>query len=187
MGNLGSAALAAWSLAVVMVLTSVAGAQDTSRPGTGASETTSVKAAGSRVGSETGYPIPRFVSLKASRANVRRGPGMHFPIDWTFTYQGMPLQVTGESGHWRRIRASDGEGGWMHSALLSGVRTVEVMKDMTQLRHLRDDDTWVRANLMSGVIGQLGKCHEGWCRVTVGDHSGWVDANCLWGVDGSEE
>ncbi len=177
MGIIGGVGLAAWSFAAVMMLASAGSTQESPTTDAGA-----VVAGEGRVGSVTGYPIPRFVSLKASKANVRRGPGRHFPVDWTFTYPGTPLQIVDESGHWRRIRASDGEGGWMHSALLSGIRTVEVMKDMTRLRLLRDDDTWIRANLMAGVIGRLGKCHEGWCRVTVGDHSGWVDADCLWGV-----
>ena len=29
-------------------------------------------------------PIPRFVSLKVSEANIRTGPGIKFPIKWIF-------------------------------------------------------------------------------------------------------
>ena len=55
------------------------------------------------VGPETGLPIPRFVSMKASEANIRRGPSMTHRVDWVFRHQGLPLIVTAEYGHWRRV------------------------------------------------------------------------------------
>ena len=36
------------------------------------------------VGPETNLPLPRFVSLKAGKANIRRGPGLTYRIDWIF-------------------------------------------------------------------------------------------------------
>ncbi|NNF73231.1 MAG: aspartyl-trna synthetase, partial [Rhodobacteraceae bacterium] len=82
-------------------------------------------------GPVTNLPLPRFVSLKASEGNVRRGPSLSHRIDWVFTRRDMPLEITGEYGHWRRVRDRDGAGGWMHYSLLSGARTVIVAQDMT--------------------------------------------------------
>ena len=47
-------------------------------------------------GPVTNLPIPRFVSLKASEGNVRRGPSLTHRIDWVFTRRDMPLEITGE-------------------------------------------------------------------------------------------
>ena len=42
-------------------------------------------------GPVTNLPLPRFVTLKAGEANVRRGPSLTHRIDWVFTAKGMPL------------------------------------------------------------------------------------------------
>ncbi len=85
------------------------------------------------VGSVTNLPLPRFVSLKAPEGNVRRGPSLSHRIDWVFQRSAMPLQITDEFGHWRRVQDQEGAGGWMHYSLLSGARTVIVKEDMTAL------------------------------------------------------
>jgi Uncharacterized protein conserved in bacteria len=70
--------------------------------------------------------VPRFVSLNAGEANVRRGPSLSHRIDWVFKRRNMPLQLVAEYGQWRRVIDRDGQGGWIHYTLLSGARTVLV-------------------------------------------------------------
>src|SRR5687768_7204699 len=60
----------------------------------------------------TGLPVPRFVSLKAGRVNVRIGPGEAYKIAWVFTRPGLPIEIIQEYDTWRRIRDSDGTVGW---------------------------------------------------------------------------
>ena len=138
-----------------------------------------------QLGPVTGFPVPRFVSMKATQANARRGPGINFPIDWTFIMPGTPLKITDEYGHWRKVEASDGNGGWMHKAMISGRRTVEVVEDLSQLRKRPGEDKWVIAELRTGVIGDLGKCAGEWCHLTIGKFSGWTKKSSLWGIDGN--
>ncbi|HCT32088.1 MAG TPA: aspartyl-trna synthetase, partial [Sulfitobacter sp.] len=75
------------------------------------------------VGQVTNLPVPRFVSMKASEGNVRRGPSLTHRIDWVFKHRDLPLRITAEHGHWRRVEDRDGMGGWVHYSLLSGTRT----------------------------------------------------------------
>ncbi len=89
-------------------------------------------------GPVTNLPLPRYVSMKAATGNVRRGPSLTHKIDWVFKRRGMPLEITAEYGHWRRVQDRDGAGGWVHYALLSGVRTVLVEEDMLTV-HARPD------------------------------------------------
>ncbi len=42
-------------------------------------------------GSVTNLPLPRYVSLKASEGNVRRGPSLTHRIDWVFQRKDTPL------------------------------------------------------------------------------------------------
>ena len=137
-------------------------------------------------GEVTSLPIPRYVSLKASEGNVRRGPSLSHRIDWVFSRRDMPLEVTDEYGHWRRVRDRDGQGGWIHYSLLSGVRTVIVEEDMAPLRMKPDQEAPVNARAEAGVIAELDECLPDWCRVKADGYRGWVPKSALWGV-GAEE
>lgn len=133
-------------------------------------------------GPVTNLPLPRFVSLKASEGNVRRGPSLTHRIDWIFMLRDMPLEITAEHGHWRRVRDSEGAGGWVHYSLLSGVRTVQVSTDMAAL-HARPESTAPEvARLARGVVARLGECDPGWCRLSAGGYRGWAEKSVLWGV-----
>ncbi len=137
-------------------------------------------------GPVTNLPLPRFVSLKAAEGNVRRGPSLTHRIDWVFKRRDMPLRITAEHGHWRRVEDRDGLGGWVHYSLLSGTRTVIVEQDMLTL-HARPDPTApAAAALEAGVIARLGKCGPEWCRVSSGGYRGWAPKSRLWGVEAGE-
>jgi len=138
------------------------------------------------VGTVTGFPIPRYVSIKASEANARRGPSRSHRIDWVFQRRNMPVQIVGEHGHWRRIVDRDGAGGWMHYSLLSGVRTAIIEVDMLELRQRPDATAPVVAQAELGVIAFLDECDGTWCHVTVGGHRGWVPIETLWGAEAGE-
>ena len=69
-----------------------------------------------RLGPVTNLPMPRYVSMKASEGNVRRGPSLTHRIDWVFKRRDMPLQITAEHGHWRRVQDRDGAGALVHIA-----------------------------------------------------------------------
>lgn len=137
-------------------------------------------------GCVTNLPLPRFVSLKGDEGNARRGPGLTHRIDWVFTRPGMPLMITAEYEHWRRVEDQDGAGGWVHYALLSGVRSVLVTTDMAEFHTDPDRASDVVAQAEYGVIGRILECNPGWCRIASGGEKGWIEKSALWGV-GPEE
>lgn len=138
------------------------------------------------IGAVTNLPIPRFVSLKGSQGNARRGPGLTHMIDWVFTLEGMPLKVTAEYEHWRRVEDIDGAGGWIHYSLLSGVRTVLVTQDMAQAFATPDKAAAVVYQSEMGVVGKLLQCIPDWCRISVEGQKGWMLESALWGVTAGE-
>ncbi len=137
-------------------------------------------------GSVTNLPLPRYVSMKAAEGNVRRGPSLTHRIDWVFKRRGMPLQVTAEYGNWRKVQDRDGAGGWVHYALLSGVRTVLIESEMLPVYARPDPASPVNAHFETGVVARLGTCSLDWCRITAGGYRGWTLKSNLWGVDPSE-
>ena len=137
-------------------------------------------------GPVTNLPIPRFVSLKVGEANARRGPALTHRIDWVFQHKSMPLEITAEYGHWRRVRDREGAGGWVHYALISGIRTILIDVPMAEIYARPVAGAPVVAKAQMGVVGRLGKCQPDWCRITVGGHRGWVRKATLWGVKPNE-
>lgn len=137
-------------------------------------------------GPVTNLPMPRFVSLKTGEGNVRRGPSLSHRIDWVFTRRGMPLIVTGEFGHWRRVEDRDGVGGWVHYSLISGSRTGIVDTDLAPVYARAAKDAQVKARLEIGVIVAFDKCAADWCRVKAGGFRGWMEKTALWGIGPDE-
>ena len=138
------------------------------------------------VGSVTNLPLPRYVTLKGDEGNARRGPGLTNRIDWVFTREGMPLKLTAEYEHWRRVEDADGAGGWVSYSLLSGVRSVLISEDMAQAYTQPDDKSDLLYQSELGVIGKLLQCIPDWCRISVEGEKGWVKKPALWGVDAAE-
>jgi SH3-like domain-containing protein len=130
------------------------------------------------VGSDSNLPVPRFVSLKTEGANGRHGPGLEHRVDWIYERAGLPLQVTGESGPWRRVVDPDGATVWMHAQNLDQRRTVYVSQAASLRRQAREGSQPI-AYLQPGVIGAVTGCEGEWRRGRVG----WVQNTALWGGD----
>jgi SH3-like domain-containing protein len=134
----------------------------------------------------SGLPVPRFVSLKTDRVNVRGGPEKDHDVSWIYTRVGWPVEITAEFENWRRIRDSDGTEGWVYHSLLSGKRTAVVQgkpkTDLSPLHAKPDGQSAVTAQLQSGVLGAIKRCTGGWCRIVGDGFDGWIEQNWLWGV-----
>lgn len=137
-------------------------------------------------GAVTNLPLPRYVTLKTKEGNARRGPGLTHRIDWVFTRAGMPLKITAEYGHWRRIEDADGIGGWIHYSLLSGVRSVLVKADLLDIFSAPRPDSSILFRAEGGVIAKILECANDWCRISVEGEKGWAPSAALWGVDPGE-
>ncbi len=141
--------------------------------------------------SASGLPIPRYVSLKSDHVNVRAGPTKDNDVAWVYTRSGLPVEITAEFENWRRVRDSEGAEGWVYHSLLSGRRTAVVtMKSKDELAPLYDSasaSSAVAARLQAGVVTQVKRCAQGWCRVIGTGFDGWIQQERLWGVYADEK
>ncbi|WP_414472521.1 SH3 domain-containing protein [Microvirga sp. M2] len=151
---------------------------------------------GGRLG--TGLPVPRFVSLKTDRVNLREGPSKDHRTAWVFQRAGLPVEIVAEYETWRRIRDSEGTEGWVLHSLLSGRRTALVMpwakkgEAPVGLLDRPDDKGGVVAQMQPGVITNVKACDGKWCRVMISmdrarDLDGYVRQEKLWGVYPNEQ
>jgi SH3-like domain-containing protein len=134
----------------------------------------------------SGFPIPRFLTLKTNKVNVRKGPSSSHEVAWVFQRKSMPVEVTAEFENWRKIRDSQGAEGWILQQMLSGRRFAmapDWSKDKAVV--LRDDETErssAVAKLSPGAIAQIESCTGQWCYVTTDDYEGYALQTELWGV-----
>lgn len=138
-------------------------------------------------GSETGLPLPRFVSLRPSKARMRIGPSTDYATRWIYQAPGLPLEITEEYGHWRHVRDYDGASGWMYSALLSGNRTGVIgpwLKKLVSLRVSASSQARAIAQLEPTVRLRLMQCDGQWCRVHLpADRlTGYIRQAAIWGA-----
>lgn len=134
----------------------------------------------------SGLPVPRFVSLKSDRVNVRRGPGRDHEVVWIFVRAGLPVEVVQEFENWRRIRDSNGEEGWVFHSLLSGRRSALVAPwekvESLSVHVEADTASKVSAFVQPGVLADVHECANKWCRIGAETWSGWIEQKKLWGV-----
>jgi SH3-like domain-containing protein len=144
-------------------------------------------------GSASGLPVPRFVSLKSDRVNVRSGPTKDHEVIWIYARSALPVEVTAEFDNWRRIRDWEGAEGWVYHSLLSGRRTAIVSpsskakNDLLPLRSSADINANVVARLQPGVQGTVKRCTGSWCRIVGDGFDGFIEQDRLWGVYPNEK
>ena len=134
----------------------------------------------------SGLPIPRFVSLKAEKVNVRRGPSSDHAVAWVFQRKGLPVEIVAEFENWRRVRDSDGSEGWILQNMLSGKRTAVIAPwkqgQSLPLRSGAGEAAGLVAKIGTGVVAEVQGCNGNWCELTAAGYDGYVEQTQLWGV-----
>ncbi|MDI7862920.1 SH3 domain-containing protein [Rhizobiaceae bacterium n13] len=138
----------------------------------------------------SGLPLPRFVTLKAKRVNLRIGPGTDYAVSWLYTKSGLPVEIIQEYDNWRRIRDADGTEGWVNQSLLSGQRAALAAPWMkgkgeavyVNMRRDPQPSSAIVAKLEPGVLLNVGECNGAWCHADASGTEGWVAQAEIWGV-----
>ena len=133
------------------------------------------------IGSDTGYKIPRFVSLKSNDVNLRIGSSTNYPIILKYTIKALPVEVIDEYQVWRKINDIEGNQGWIHKTLIQGDRYAIINQEY-------NSSVQIYSKPKGNKIGKIGKfnivkintCLLKWCQINYKQFKGW---NCS--VEGS--
>lgn len=133
---------------------------------------------------QSGLPVPRYVSLRADKANMRAGPGDQYPIKWVYQRPGMPLEILAEYFNWRRVRDWQGTEGWMHASMLTGRRYAVITGEARTLRAKPDAASPPVATVEPSVVARVRECRAAspWCELEIKGIRGWLQRSSLWGV-----
>jgi SH3-like domain-containing protein len=130
---------------------------------------------------------PYYVSIRASKALMRTGPGRNYPGNWLYQRRALPMKVVDIYGEWRKVEDPDGTQGWMLRVLLDEARTAMVRGSVVEMRSTPSPDGHVNWRAAPGVVGRISKCNNGWCWFDVeGRGGGYVEQSRVWGVDPGE-
>lgn len=130
----------------------------------------------------SGQPVPRFVSLKYPKVNVRRGPDYSYAVDWQYLRQGLPVMVVAEHKDWRKICDVEGETGWIHLSQLSGSRRVLVLVDGVSMRMRGLATSRPVAVVRKYAVLELRRCSGQWCLLRYDSLTGWMPRSYIWGT-----
>jgi len=136
----------------------------------------------------SGLPLPRYVSLKSGKVNLRIGPGLSYAVDWMYLKAGLPIEIIQEYDNWRRVRDSEGVEGWVNQSLLSGNRTGIVApwnrgkESKVGLKAEPSENARTVVLVEPGAIGNIQRCNGTWCEMEFAGHRGWIDQGLVWGA-----
>jgi SH3-like domain-containing protein len=131
--------------------------------------------------------VPRFVSLKSNKINIRKGPGSKYPIIYTIEAKDEPVEIVAEYQNWRKIKDIEGEEGWVLSNMLSGKRHVVVIKNNIFLYKNDSNKSQKVAIVEKNVRCKLHSCQNSLCNVTCGSYKGYIERVNLFGVYKNEK
>lgn len=126
--------------------------------------------------------LPRFASLAAEKVYLRQGPAYESRILWIYRRKRLPVKILASYDVWRRVEMPDGAIGWVHSAMLSGTRTVVVTgAGKVPIRRDTDPASKILALAERGVIAKLEACQASACEIDADGTEGWIDKKNIWG------
>lgn len=131
----------------------------------------------------SGYPVPRYITLKFPKVNARAGPGEDHKLRFIYRTRGLPLQVVAETSEWRRVCDPEGQVTWVHKRVTDGRRNVINMSERpATLYRSPKPGAEPAAYLKVRALAALVRCDKGWCKVKTPGATGWVREGALWGT-----
>lgn len=128
----------------------------------------------------------KFYYIRSSEVNLRAGPDKRYPIRWVMKSKGEPVVALMEFDNWVKIKDIDGDGGWLHSSMLSSAKhgILAGGKNLELLRSGPSDISRPIARLEPGIRFSVKKCLvNDWCSVSLEGLKGWIHKKSIWGVE----
>jgi len=135
------------------------------------------------IGIETGFKLPRYVSLKSNESNLRIGSSLNYPIILKYIIANTPIEIIDEYKDWRKVLDYEGNNGWLHKSLIKGNRFALIISPY-------QEGAQVYNKPKGRVIGKIGrkniveinKCLKDWCHIGYNNNKGWISKINLCGV-----
>lgn len=122
-----------------------------------------------------------MVSVARPEINMRAGAGTQHAALWTLN-QGYPLEVTGRSGNWLKVRDFESDAGWVYRPLVSKTPHVIVKSRVANVRSRPGTRGRILGKADYGEVLRTLEQRNGWIKVQrEGGLKGWIARHLLWG------
>jgi SH3-like domain-containing protein len=127
-----------------------------------------------------GPAAAKDLCVKASRANLRAGPGTDFRITWEVN-RFMPLVQVGEEGEWLKVRDVDGDVHWIYSPLVTDQLdcvTISAPKANIRKKPTTRSDKWFTVEKYTSfkLVGKQDK----WVKIEYQGETMWIYYTLVW-------
>lgn len=123
----------------------------------------------------------QHVSIRGSEANMRSGPGTAHAVQWSLG-RGYPLQVTGRSGQWLRVKDFENDTAWVHRSVTGNTAHMVVKSPVVNLRSQPSTRSRVLGKMEQGEVVRTLEKRTGWAKVQRDNgQRGWASRGLLWG------
>ncbi|MFY3383547.1 SH3 domain-containing protein [Paracidovorax sp. MALMAid1276] len=122
-----------------------------------------------------------MVSVARPEINMRAGAGTRHQTLWSLS-QGFPLEVTGRSGKWLKVRDFENDTGWVYRPLVSKTPHHIVKTRVANIRSAPTTRSRVLGKAERGEVLRTLERRSGWVKVQQpGGVRGWISRPLLWG------
>ncbi|MCM2341359.1 SH3 domain-containing protein [Rhodoferax sp.] len=122
-----------------------------------------------------------MVSVARPEVNMRTGAGTRHATLWELT-QGYPLEVTGRSGNWLKVRDFENDAGWVYRPLVNKTPHVIVKSRVANVRSTPGTRGRVLGKADYGEVLHKLEQRNGWVKVQrESGVKGWIARHLLWG------
>ncbi|MCP4687969.1 MAG: SH3 domain-containing protein [Desulfobacterales bacterium] len=124
--------------------------------------------------------LAQRMSVSASIANIRMGPGTKYDTIWQVERH-YPIKVLKKSGQWLQFRDFEGDEGWIHKSLVAKTPTVITIKEKCNIRSGPGARFKVLGVVEKGIPFKVLKRKGAWFEVKHADgDGGWIYQTLVW-------
>lgn len=122
-----------------------------------------------------------MVSVAKPEINMRSGAGTQHSTLWSLS-RGFPLEVTGRSGQWLKVRDFENDSGWVYRPLVNKTPHHIVKSRVANIRSAPGTRSRVLGQAQHGEVLRTLDRRTDWVKVQQdGGPKGWVAKRLLWG------
>ncbi|MBW2429851.1 MAG: SH3 domain-containing protein [Deltaproteobacteria bacterium] len=127
-----------------------------------------------------GSAMAERLTVVASIANIRSGPGSEYEILWKVEKY-YPIVVLKKSKSWYHFKDFEDDKGWIHKSLLGNISAVITKKDRCNIRSGPGTDNDILFTVEKGVPFKVIKRKGRWLHIEhVDGDKGWIYDSLVW-------
>jgi SH3-like domain-containing protein len=127
-----------------------------------------------------GPAMAERLTVMASVANIRSGPGTQYDILWKVEKY-YPIFVIEKKDPWYQFKDFEDDKGWVHKSLVDKVEAVITKKDLCNIRSGPGTDNKILFTVEKGIPFKVIKHQDHWLHIEHADKDkGWIHDSLVW-------